>query len=117
MVSDILVKSFELTFKIAALSRVVPFNYNEKVKRLSKGMLLPSLLAGLAFLLRSMYATFTILRFVAEGTVMDHLQESCLLGLQLDMFLGNFIFQTNLWRKRREISWMFNQIQAFNKGE
>ena len=117
MVSDMLVKSFELTFKIAAFSRVVPFNYDGKRKELSKGIILPSLIAGFAFLLRSLYAILTVLRFVREGTTMDHLQESCLLGLQLIMFTINFIYQVNFWCRRTEMSWMFNQIQDFNKGE
>ena len=118
MISKLLLKLFEFTFRIATRLNIVPFSFDRKRKTLKHAEICYSRaivhLITIAFGVRSAYNLITLLY---DGISMANLWETCLVGFQCGIFFNCTCLEINFWRKRREICGLFNQIQVMNKGK
>lgn len=118
MINEKLMTSFEFIFQITSKLQIVPFAYDPKAKewsvRRDRLRVLVSLLVEAILCFRLAFVTAAL---VTSDFGADNLHEDCLLALQVTMFINGAGFQIDFWRKRRELTWVFNQTEDMNKGE
>ena len=112
-------KSFKFTFSVASGLGVLPFDYNRRKNTLKVSQKFykrvgPNLVA-LVFAIRAAYIIFELASNAKH--LSDNIRETCLLGLQFNIFWDNACFMRNSWKNRHIIAWIFNQTSTYNQGK
>ncbi|CAG7816311.1 unnamed protein product [Allacma fusca] len=115
MISEKLVESFKIIFKISTALRIIPFDYNWKTNRLEvPTSKVGNVISVVCMLLFGMKFTFSAYRLIQLSDMWkENIKDLSLTVFYFFIFWNNIRFQVNYWRKQETICWTFNQLAEF----